>query len=454
MKTAKSIIKSSRPPRRELSFKASIQRRLVIRLVVVGSLIAIILSATVFFLEFQRLGQTVNLRAAEIVSRFNDDIKNLIDDPASPDKVQLGIKLKMLSIIGKLNQAMGYIIFSGIYDLQGNSIVIQKDDRCDYMDEVEKVMNSQNLKLSERLKTIYKIEFIQGAPHIFLSYPLSNSSGKQTAVLSGIFALSPDAKKEVVGRIVRTAFETFCIVLITTLILYPTIVTLINRLSKLADTLLESNIETLQVLGSAIAKRDSDTDIHNYRVTIYSVTLAEARALKHKEIQTLIKGAFLHDIGKIGISDKILLKPGKLTKAERKVMRDHVRHGIDIVERSDWLRDAIDVVGYHHEQYAGDGYPYGLKGDLIPITARIFAIADNFDALTSSRPYKDPMSFEDAMQIMNDGRGTHFDPVLFDTFDTIAKLLYDRVANASDEDLRIRLESITRQYFAKQDQGP
>ncbi len=238
--------------------------------------------------------------------------------------------------------------------------------------------------------------------------------------------------------------------LLTTMILYPIIMMLIRQLSNLADNLLEANIETLRALGSAIAKRDSDTDIHNYRVMIYSVNLAEAFGLVHSLIRTLIKGAFLHDVGKIGISDQILLKPGKLTKYEFEVMKRHVNHGIDIVEGSDWLKDATDVVGYHHEQFAGGGYPYGLKGDFIPITARIFAIADVFDALTSSRPYKDPMPFEKTMAILAEGRGTHFDPSLLDTFNTIAKSLYEKVANCSDEILRENLESITRQYFSKE----
>ena len=128
-------------------------------------------------------------------------------------------------------------------------------------------------------------------------------------------------------------------------------------------------------------------------------------------------------------------------------MEQHVIHGIDIVEGSDWLKDAIHVVKFHHEKFNGEGYPYGLKGETIPIIARIFTIADVFDALTSMRPYKEAMSFEDAMAVLEDGRGAQFDPALLDTFTPIAKSLYETIASYSDETLREKQEHITRKYF-------
>ncbi len=140
------------------------------------------------------------------------------------------------------------------------------------------------------------------------------------------------------------------------------------------------------------------TDIHNYRVTIYAVRLAEAVGLGRRSIRSLIKGAFLHDVGKIGISDRILMKPSRLTGEEFEVMKGHVRHGVDIVERSDWLKDATQVVGYHHEQYAGDGYPAGIEGKNIPMTS-----AAAVDALTSKRPYKEPSDL--AIDILQKKRG-------------------------------------------------
>jgi HD-GYP domain-containing protein (c-di-GMP phosphodiesterase class II) len=218
----------------------------------------------------------------------------------------------------------------------------------------------------------------------------------------------------------------------------------------LTENLVESNVETLRVIGSAIAKRDSDTDSHNYRVTIYSVELAERIALKPNIIQGLIKGAFLHDVGKIGISDQILLKPDKLSRSEYETMKLHVQHGLDIVRQSEWLKDAVDVVGFHHEKFSGEGYPNGLNGREIPVNARIFAIADVFDALTSQRPYKERLSLATSMEILNQGRGSHFDPALLDSFSEIAPALYEQYAEGSDDVLIKKLETIILKYFSKE----
>lgn len=166
------------------------------------------------------------------------------------------------------------------------------------------------------------------------------------------------------------------------------------------------------------------------------------------EIQGLIKGAFLHDVGKIGVRDNILLKPGKLDHDEFEIMKTHVPHGMDIVKRSTWLKDATDVVGYHHEKFDGNGYYEGLNGTQIPIVARIFAIADVFDALTSKRPYKEPFSFQKTMEILEESSGTHFDPDLLDAFNKIAKGLYDNFSGREDDTLKDTLKEITRSYFS------
>ena len=213
--------------------------------------------------------------------------------------------------------------------------------------------------------------------------------------------------------------------------------------------LLDSNLETLEVLGSAIAKRDADTDAHNYRVTIYAVRLAEAVGLDSQAIQSLIKGAFLHDVGKIGVRDNILLKPGRLDKDEFEMMKTHVRHGLDIVRRSAWLQDATDVVGYHHEKYNGQGYYENLAGKKIPIAARIFAIADVFDALTSERPYKKPFSYDKTMSILNEDKGTHFDPDLIDAFTQIAPDLYKEFSGREDDALKEQMKAIRDKYYAE-----
>jgi len=172
----------------------------------------------------------------------------------------------------------------------------------------------------------------------------------------------------------------------------------------------------LKVLGSAIAKRDSDTNIHNYRVTLYSVRLGELLGISRAAMQGLIKGAFLHDVGKIAISDRILLKPGKSTDEEFAIMKTHVDHGEDIISGYAWLADAADVVRCHHEKFDGSGYPNRIAGKDIPLNARIFAITDVFDAVTSRRSYKEPVILDDALDIIRQARGNHLDPAIVALF--------------------------------------
>ncbi|MFA6444369.1 MAG: HD-GYP domain-containing protein, partial [Sterolibacterium sp.] len=199
--------------------------------------------------------------------------------------------------------------------------------------------------------------------------------------------------------------------------------------------------------GGAIAKRDSDTNIHNYRVSIYAVRLAEAVDLSKDKILNLIAGAFLHDVGKIGISDNILLKPAKLSEEEFSVMKTHVTLGVDILTKSNWLQSARDVVEFHHEKFNGNGYMRGLKGEEIPINARIFAIVDVFDALTSKRPYKEPMPFDEAMAILRRDSGSHFDPRLILAFEGIVEPLYRQISAAPDEAVEKKLQALIERYF-------
>jgi HD-GYP domain-containing protein (c-di-GMP phosphodiesterase class II) len=177
------------------------------------------------------------------------------------------------------------------------------------------------------------------------------------------------------------------------------------------------------------------------------VRLAEAVGLDEATIRSLMKGAFLHDVGKIGITDAILLKPGRLTEAEFAEMKKHVSHGQDIISGSPWLQDAKPVVGGHHEKYDGTGYGNRLQGSDIAVIARIFAIADVFDALTSRRPYKEPLGYEETMEILLEGRTRHFDPDLIDTFLRIARPLYEAYSNRDDAKPREDVAALVRRYF-------
>ena len=397
----------------------------------------------------ERLGGLVNDRAAEVVSKFNSQIRQL-GHRFETNREEMQQELEMLLIVGKSQPDTGQLLYVSIYDLDGRRIVSEFDEKHPQRYAIAELAKSIESSLQDDPVLSQSFQQIKGTPYIHLSFPLYDRAGNQTSFLDGIFEVSSKARKEVTGRITRSVFGAIAIVLLTTLILYPVISRLINQLTVLTENLVESNVETLRVIGSAIAKRDSDTDSHNYRVTIYSVELAERIGLKPNIIQGLIKGAFLHDVGKIGISDQILLKPAKLSQSEYETMKLHVQHGIDIVEQSEWLKDAVDVVAYHHEKFSGEGYPNGLKGREIPVNARIFAIVDVFDALTSQRPYKTHMSLETSMEILNQGRGTHFDPALLDSFNDIAQSLYVQFAEGANEVLFKKMESIILKYFSKE----
>ena len=179
--------------------------------------------------------------------------------------------------------------------------------------------------------------------------------------------------------------------------------------------------ETLTSLMSALDARDRETEGHSTRVSRLACLLGETIGLSGQQIKALERGSLLHDIGKIGISDTILHKPGKLTEQEWKIMRIHPDIGARIVEGIPFLQDSLSVIRYHHERWDGSGYPVGLKGEDIPIQARIFAIADVFDALTSKRSYRKTSSAEEAIQYIREQSGILFDPFIVEA---LTKLPY------------------------------
>ncbi|WP_448191193.1 HD-GYP domain-containing protein [Azospirillum sp. sgz301742] len=272
--------------------------------------------------------------------------------------------------------------------------------------------------------------------------------GRLLGYFESVFQLSPERSGEIVKDTATVVAVSTLSVLAAALVLLPIFVAFNRGVMGLSRRLLDANIDILTVLGSAIAKRDSDTHAHNYRVTILAIRLAEAVGLEPAGIRRLVKGAFLHDVGKIAIPDRILLKPGKLDADEFTVMKTHVVHGLDILRSSAWLDDAADVVGGHHEKFDGTGYPIGLAGEAIPAVARIFAIADVFDALTSRRPYKEPMPFAQAMAILHDGAGRHFDPEMLTQFAIIAKDLHTRLTTLGDAGVEGELRRLVGHYFA------
>lgn len=186
--------------------------------------------------------------------------------------------------------------------------------------------------------------------------------------------------------------------------------------------------ETLQALGAAIDLRDSETAGHSERVCRYSLEIAGALGWSGQNRSSLIRGAYLHDIGKLGVPDGILLKPGPLTDEERILMQRHVEIGFHLLKNITFLADAAEIVLMHHERFDGRGYPRGLKGDTILPAARIFAVADSLDAITSDRPYQQAETLEFARQRIRQLAGTHFDPSVVAAFLTIPEEVLLRIA--------------------------
>jgi len=189
-----------------------------------------------------------------------------------------------------------------------------------------------------------------------------------------------------------------------------------EMLRQAMDDLEHSYDVTLEALGDALDLKDSETEGHSKRVTAYTIALARAMGIKPSEIKVIARGAFLHDIGKMAIPDEILRKPGALTPEEQRVMREHCTQGYHILRKIPFLSEAAEIVFSHQEHFDGSGYPNGLRGAEIPIGARIFAVADALDAITSDRPYRKARSFDAGREEILRCSGTQFDPAVVEVF--------------------------------------
>jgi putative nucleotidyltransferase with HDIG domain len=206
---------------------------------------------------------------------------------------------------------------------------------------------------------------------------------------------------------------------------------------KIAE--LESSYDvTLEALGDALDLKDAETQGHSRRVTAYTVEIAAAMGLPKDVVRTLSRGAFLHDIGKMAIPDAILRKPGRLTPEEAEMMKEHSYLGYRILKKIPFLHDVAEIVYAHQEHWDGNGYPRGLKGEEIPLGARIFSIADTLDAITSDRPYRKARTVEDARKEIVTWAGRQFDPEVVSVFLSIPAGVW--------EDLHRRIDAEPGQF--------
>jgi response regulator RpfG family c-di-GMP phosphodiesterase len=190
---------------------------------------------------------------------------------------------------------------------------------------------------------------------------------------------------------------------------------------------------TLETLGAALDSRDVGTEAHSRRVHGYAMVTAREHGVAEESMGDLAHGVLLHDIGKIGIPDAILLKPGPLTKDEWTIMRRHPEIGKRLIENIPFLKGAVPIVYCHHERWDGNGYPQGLREEDIPLGARIFAVVDAFDAMTFDRPYSRAVPFDAARAEIRRCAGSHFDPTVVESFSRIPNTILEEIRLKSSE---------------------
>jgi HD-GYP domain-containing protein (c-di-GMP phosphodiesterase class II) len=412
-----------------------LHRTLLQRLLLAWLLISLVAGGAVYYLERARFNDAIVGLVAEHATRL--DVAQLARDGAADAAYQ--------SLLSQTREfiANNYVLID-IRDREGRQIAaLVHPQRL----SLEQAVRPALAPLPQDGGSHMRILNVKGERLIHVGIPLPARDGGQAGYFEGLFLLDEATRASFRTQIRRLLVAVLLAVLGTTLVLYPVILALNRSVLRASREILNGNLEMASVLGTAIAKRDSDTGDHNYRVTLYALRLGEAAGLDDSGLRGLILGAFLHDVGKIGIPDPVLLKPGRLDAAEFEIMRSHVGLGEEIIAKSDWLRPARDVVAGHHEKFDGSGYPLGLKGEAIPLNARIFAIVDVFDALTSRRPYKDPLSLEASLEIIRTGAGTHFDPRLAEHFLELAAGLHADIGGRDPDALNLMLRRQARRLF-------
>lgn len=423
----------------KLDMDSNIHKKVLLRLLLGWLVLSALMGGIVFYWEMEKVDDRVLKLATREAGSFTSDTLDHFNriDEAHPEALQL-IKDKAAEFLKQ------HFTVIELYQANKKKFLEATDPGAEFVEaELKKHMHRFPLENSVEYYKFY----IEGTIYMQVLLPLEDSRGHLAGYFEGVYQVDKDTFNSIRDDVVRTLLLVVLIIFATSVMLYPIIISLNRGLIRLSGDLLKGNIELMEVLGGAIAKRDSDTNIHNYRVTIYAIRLAEAMGRSRDEVRSLISGAFLHDVGKIGISDNILLKPGRLTEEEFAAMRTHVLLGVDIIARSKWLLGARDVVEHHHEKYDGSGYMRGLKGEGIPVNARIFAVVDVFDALTSRRPYKEPFSFDEAMAILRRDSGSHFDPRVVEAFEGIAREMHQAISHAADSEVEAELNRLLQKHF-------
>ena len=300
----------------------NVHRKLIIRLILAWIFLSVLIGVAVFFLEMRNIDAFVVALASEESRDFEKDYGDFLK---SPDPLHL----EHLRKESRKHIKDEHFIAVKLYN-RDRELIAEANHPAVRL--IEEKIGRHRLDIA-LIDDVHFQQFYGKGGQIFVmvQVPLRTTDKGIEGYFEGVYKADSRTMAKIKNRILLSLLQVVVIIFFTALVLYPIVLSLNKGLIKLTGDLFHANIGMLKVLGGAIAKRDSDTNIHNYRVTIYAASLAEAGGLKREDIAGLIKGSFLHDVGKIAISDRILLKPGKLTDEEREIMKTHVRHGVDIV---------------------------------------------------------------------------------------------------------------------------
>ncbi len=308
----------------------SVHKRLAISMLAAAAVLSAAAGASVSVFEHKRIESAITERAGLGAELLRARVRTLVQQTGAPWR---NVAQKVLENVADTvpRPTFGHFVFVVIRDRDGKEVARLADDKAPGIKDIIASFEKAGFPVPDRGIQLAKMASATGLPQFEVAVPVEDRAGKPVASIHGVFVVSQEAVTRFEEEIAGSVGATVLVVILVTALLYPVIRRLLGQLSGLTIQLLDANLETIQLLGNAIAKRDSDTDTHNYRVTIYAVRLAEAAGADAATIRRLIKGAFLHDVGKIGVRDQILLKLSRLTPEEFEEMKKHVQYGLEIV---------------------------------------------------------------------------------------------------------------------------
>ncbi len=354
----------------------------------------------------RRLEHLQALRAIDIAITTNHALQETLDILLVQITQRLGIDVAVILLLDVDSQHLSYAASQGLTTMALRHTHLR--------------IGEGGAGIAAETRTIYHIANLQDDPGSFVRSPLL----KQEKMV-GYFAAPLIAKDQVKGVLEifhRSFFEpddewlAFLEAFAGQAAIAIDNSTLFDDLQRTNRELSQAYDSTIEGWSRALDLRDKETVGHTLRVTEMTLQLAREMDLDSEQLVHIRRGALLHDIGKMGIPDSILLKPGALTDQEWEVMRRHPVYAYEMLQPIEYLRPALDIPHYHHEKWDGSGYPHGLKGDAIPLSARIFAVVDVWDALSSDRPYRGGWPMERVHEFLRAQAGSHFDPEIVNVF--------------------------------------